>query len=147
MGHGLQHREIVVQFPVRGKRHFFFFKTSSHPLVRTQLPFRWFSWAPSQGRGKQLGLEALQLYTVPRVTIPVCRVYVNSASCIHCVWTDKFSFIEVINFSIKYGLVSRYPYRDQDPYSISSYEEMQLFPEGAATEARFSPVKSIQSRH
>lgn len=32
---------------------FFFFKTSSHPLVRTQLHVRRVSWAPLQGREKQ----------------------------------------------------------------------------------------------
>jgi len=99
---------------------FFFFKTSSHPLVRTQLSVRWISWAPSHGRGKQLGLEVLQLYTVPRVTMPGCIVYLNSAPCIHCRWRDKFCLIEVIiyelnariNFSTEEGLVSHCPCRD-----------------------------------
>jgi hypothetical protein len=98
----------------------FFFKTSSHPLVSTQLSVRWVSWAPSHGRGKQLGLEVLQLYTVPRVKIPGCIVYLNSASRIHCGWRDKFSLIEVIiyelnariNFSTEDELVSRYPCTD-----------------------------------
>jgi hypothetical protein len=99
---------------------FFFFKTSSHPLVRTRLHVRWGSWAPSQGRGKQHGLEALHLYTVPRVTIPACIVYLNSATCIHCGWRENFSLTAVIiyelntriNFSTKDALVFRYPYRD-----------------------------------
>jgi len=95
----------------------FFFKTSSHPLVRTKLHFRWVSWPPSHGRGKQFGLEVSQLYTMPRVTIPGCIVYLNSASCIHCGLRDTFFLIEVIiyelnariNFSTEDGLVSRYP--------------------------------------
>lgn len=99
---------------------FFFFKTSSHLLVRTQLHFRWVPWAPSQGRGKQLGLKTLHLYTVPTVTLPAYIVYLNSATCIHCGWRDKFSLIAVIiyerntriDFSTKDGLVSRYTYRD-----------------------------------
>lgn len=137
MGHGLQRREIAVQFPVRGKRPCSSFSKYHDSLW--DLPNYLFDGF--HGFFRKGGEAAWFRSLIHSHSAEDNNTGMYSLStCIYCLWRDKFSHIAVIITSRIMGLISP-KVMDfflatgtgiYDPFRSSSNEEMQLFPEAAA---------------